>query len=75
MSSEFVGESAGVREDQVVVDVRAYDENAQGIVAVLMDAVFRCDACSLRCEHVQGGCGGLLVAVVVRFYFDVDALV
>jgi hypothetical protein len=37
-------------------------------VAVLMDAVFRCDACSLRCEHVQGGCGGLLVAVVVRFY-------
>ena len=37
MSSEFVSESAGVREDQVVVDVRAYDENAQGIVAVLMD--------------------------------------
>ena len=47
MSSEFVGESAGVREDQVVVDVRAYDENAQGIVEVLMDAVFRCDASGL----------------------------
>jgi hypothetical protein len=70
-----VGKGARVRENQVVVDVCADDEDAQGIVAVFMDTVFRCYACSLRCEHIQGGCRGLFVTVVIRFYLDVDALV
>ena len=64
MSREFVGKGARVRENQVVVNVRADNEDAQGIVAVLMDVVFRCDACSLRCEYIQGGCRCLFVVVV-----------
>jgi hypothetical protein len=40
-----------------------------------MDAVFRCNACSLRCEYTQGGCRYLFVVVVIRFDLDVDTLV
>jgi hypothetical protein len=41
VSSEFVCKSARVREDQVVVNVRADNDDAQSIVAVFMDAMFR----------------------------------